>query len=79
MTRVKKRKRQQSCKVAKLIDTIEKAMSTALAIYKAIEPVAKAFLRNGKRTKLLTGGILHDFRVRSCRGSITKLRQRVYR
>lgn len=51
MTRVKKRKRQQGCNIAKLIDTIEKAMATAVTIYRAVEPIAKVILRNGTKTK----------------------------
>ena len=51
MTRAKKRKRQQDCKVAKLIDTIEKAMSTAVTIYQAVEPIVKAILTDRRKTK----------------------------
>ena len=51
MTRAKKRKRQQRYDVAKVIDTIEKAASIAMKIYQAVEPVAKAILRNGRKTK----------------------------
>lgn len=42
MTRAKKRKRQQGYEVAKVIDTIEKAASTAVKIYKTVEPILKA-------------------------------------
>jgi hypothetical protein len=51
MTRAKKRKRQQSCDIAKLIDRIQKATAIALRIYQAIGPVAKAILTNGRKTK----------------------------
>jgi len=51
MTTVKKRKRQQDCKVAKLIDTIEKAISTALTIYQAVEPIVKATLTDRRKSK----------------------------
>ena len=51
MTRLKKQKRQRDCKVAKLIDTIEKAVLTAVTIYRAIEPIARAILRDGRKTK----------------------------
>jgi hypothetical protein len=42
MKRPKKRKRQHGCDVAKIIDTMGKAASTAWKIYKAAEPIAKA-------------------------------------
>jgi hypothetical protein len=51
MTRAKKRKRQPDCKVAKLIDTIERAISTAITIYQAVEPIAKGILTNRRKTK----------------------------
>lgn len=51
MTRVKKQKRQQDCDLAKLIDTIEKAISTATTIYRAVEPIAKIILGRGRKTK----------------------------
>jgi hypothetical protein len=51
MTRPKKRKRQHGCKVIEAIDTIEKTASTAMKIYKALEPIAKAILASGRRTK----------------------------
>jgi hypothetical protein len=51
MTRGKKRKRHQGYDVRKMTDTIEKAASTAMKIYRAIEPIAKAILRNGRKTK----------------------------
>ena len=51
MTKAKKRKRQQGYDVAKAIDAIEKAVSKAMRIYKAVEPIAKAILTNGKKTK----------------------------
>ncbi len=51
MTRVKKRKRQQGYDIAKLIDTIEEAASTAMKMYKAVEPIVKAILRNWRKTK----------------------------
>ena len=49
--RVKKRKRQHGYDVAKVIDTIEKAASIAMKIYRAVEPIAKAILKNGGKTK----------------------------
>ena len=51
MTKAKKRKRQQGYDVAKVIKTIEKAASMAMKIYRAVEPIAKAILRNGRRIK----------------------------
>jgi hypothetical protein len=51
MTTQKKRKRQQTCDVAKAIDTIEKAASTAMKIYRTIRPIAKAMLTNRGKTK----------------------------
>ena len=38
MTKAKKQKRQQGCNLAKIIDAIEKAASTAMAIYSAVKP-----------------------------------------
>ena len=46
-----KRKQQQGYDVAKVIDTIEKAALTAMKIYRAVEPIAKAILTNGRKTK----------------------------
>ena len=51
MTSPKKQKRQQGCNVAKLIDTIERAVSTAVTIYRAVEPMVKAILTNGRKLK----------------------------
>lgn len=51
MTRAKKRKRQQGFDVKKVIDTIEKAASTAMKIYRAVEPIARAILTNRRKTK----------------------------
>jgi hypothetical protein len=51
MTKAKRRKRQQGCDVAKAIDRIEKAASTAMKIYRALGPIAEAILTNGKKTK----------------------------
>jgi hypothetical protein len=48
MTKPRKQKRQDECKV---IDTIEQAVSTAITIYKAIEPILRAILTNGRKTK----------------------------
>jgi hypothetical protein len=51
MTSPKKQKRQQSCDVAKLIDAIERALSTAVTIYRAVEPMVKAILNNVRKPK----------------------------
>jgi hypothetical protein len=51
MPKAKKRKQQQSCKIMRTIDRIEKAASAAMKIYRAVEPIAKAILANGRRIK----------------------------
>jgi hypothetical protein len=51
MVKAKKRKRQQSCDVAKAINRLEKAASTVIKLYRALEPIVKAFLTNGRKAK----------------------------
>jgi hypothetical protein len=51
MKRAKKRKPQQGCDVAKMIDTIEKAASTAKKIYRVVEPIVKPILVGRRKTK----------------------------
>jgi hypothetical protein len=51
MKKAKKRKQQPSCKITETIDTIEKAASTAMKIYRTVGPIAKAILSNGRKTK----------------------------
>ena len=51
MAKAKKRKRQQECPIVRLIDTIETAVSTAIKIYWAVEPIAKAMLTKGRKTR----------------------------
>ncbi len=51
MAKAKKRKQQQSCKIMRTIETIEEAASTAMKIYKAVEPIIKTILTNGTKTK----------------------------
>jgi len=51
MAKAKKRKQQQNCKIMRTIDTIEEAASTAMKMYKAVEPIIKAILRNWGKTK----------------------------
>ena len=50
MKRKKAKRKQQGCDVAKVIDTVEQAVSTAKRVYKVIEPVVNALTnrRNGK-------------------------------
>jgi hypothetical protein len=50
MKRKKTNRKQQGCNVAKVIDTIEQAVSTAKRVYRAIEPVVNAFT-NRRKTK----------------------------
>jgi len=49
MAKAKKRKQQQNCKIMRTIDTIEKAATTAVKIYRAVKPIAKAILTNGRK------------------------------
>ena len=51
MPKAKKQKQQEGCNVAKLIDTIETAISTAVTIYRTVEPIIKAILTKGRKTK----------------------------
>jgi hypothetical protein len=46
-----KRKEKQSCDIARLLDTIERAASAAKQIYRAAEPVIKRVLKSGTKTK----------------------------
>ena len=48
MKRKKKTRRRQGCDVAKVIDTVEQAVSTAKKVYRVIEPVVSAFTRTRK-------------------------------
>jgi len=50
MKRKKTKRKQQSCDVAKVIDTVEQAVSTAKKVYRAIEPVVNA-LTSRRKTK----------------------------
>jgi hypothetical protein len=51
MKKARKRKKQQGCKIMEMIDAIEQAASTAMEMYKAVEPIVKAILRNWGKTK----------------------------
>jgi hypothetical protein len=46
----KRKRKQQGCDVAKLIDTVEQAVSTAKKVYRVIEPVVNA-VTNRRKTK----------------------------
>jgi hypothetical protein len=46
----KKKTKQRGCDVAKVIETVEKALSTAKEVYRAIEPVVTA-ITNRRKTK----------------------------
>jgi hypothetical protein len=50
MKRKKTKRKQQGCDVAKVIDTVEQAVSTAKKLYRVIEPVVNAFT-NRRKTK----------------------------
>jgi hypothetical protein len=50
MKRKKRTRKQEGCDVAKVIDIVEQAVSTAKKIYRAIEPVVNA-LTNRRKTK----------------------------
>jgi len=46
-----KKQEQQGCNVAKLIDMIEMAISAAVAIYGAAEPIIKAILKPDEKQR----------------------------
>jgi hypothetical protein len=48
MKRKNTKRKQQGCDVAKVIDTVEQAVSTAKKVYRVIEPVVSAFTRTRK-------------------------------
>jgi hypothetical protein len=48
MKRKKTKRKQQRCEVAKVIDTVEQAVSTAKKVYRVIEPVVNAFTNRPK-------------------------------
>jgi hypothetical protein len=50
MKRKKTKRKQQGCDVAKVIDTVEQAVSTAKKVYRVIERVVNAFT-NRRKTK----------------------------
>ena len=51
MKRKKTKRKKQRCDVAKVIDTVEQAVSTAKKVYRVIEPVVSAFTNRRKKTK----------------------------
>jgi hypothetical protein len=48
MKRKKRKRRHQRCEVAKVIDNVEQAVSTAKKVYRVIEPVVNAFTNRPK-------------------------------
>jgi hypothetical protein len=50
MKRKKTKTKQHGCDVAKVIDTVEQAISAAKRVYRVIEPVVNAFT-NRRKTK----------------------------
>jgi hypothetical protein len=48
MKRKKTKRKQQGCDVAKVIDTVEQAVSTAKKVYRVIEPVVNALTNRRK-------------------------------
>jgi hypothetical protein len=48
MKRKKRKRKKQGCDVAKVIDTVEQAVSTAKEVYRVIEPVVNAFTNRSK-------------------------------
>jgi len=48
MKRKKTKTKQHGCDVAKVIDTVEQAVSTAKKVYRIIEPVLSAFTNRPK-------------------------------
>jgi hypothetical protein len=50
MKRKRTKRKQQGCDVAKVIDTVEQAVSTTKKVYRVIEPVVNA-LTNRRKTK----------------------------
>jgi hypothetical protein len=47
----RKQKQKQGCDLAKAIDSIERAARAAVKTYRAIEPIIKAILKNGRKVK----------------------------
>jgi hypothetical protein len=51
MKRKKTKRKRQGCDLAKAIDSIERAASTALKVYRAVEPILKAIFKNERKSK----------------------------
>jgi hypothetical protein len=51
MKRKKTKRKQQGCDVAKVIDTVEQAVSTAKKVYRAVEPIVKTIVAQRRKTK----------------------------
>ena len=51
MKRKKTKRKQQGCDVAKVIDTVEQAVSTAKKVYRTVEPMVRAIIANRRKPK----------------------------
>jgi predicted GTPase len=51
MMRKNKKRKQRGCDVAKVIDTVEQAVSTAKKVYRAVEPIVKTIVAHRRKTK----------------------------
>jgi hypothetical protein len=51
MKRKKTKTKQHGCDVAKVIDTVEQAVSTAKKVYRAVEPIVKTIVAKHRKTK----------------------------
>jgi hypothetical protein len=51
MATKKKQRQRQRCKIMEAIKTIEKVASMAMKIYRAIKPIVKGILSNGRKIK----------------------------
>jgi hypothetical protein len=49
--RKKTKTKQHGCDVAKVIDTVEQAVSTAKKVYRAVEPIVKTIVAKHRKTK----------------------------
>jgi len=51
MKRKKTKRKQQGCDVAKVINTVEQAVSTAKKVYRAVEPIVTTIVAHRRKTK----------------------------
>jgi len=51
MKRKRTKRKQQGCDVAKVLDTVEQAVSTAKKVYRAVEPIVKTIVAQRRKTK----------------------------